>query len=262
MRLKRHPAVLGVLATCDARANVTITVKAVAARKGKLKAFSLQFGSLQATVGAGRPTVLVIKPSAGVVGVLRAAARRHQRVSLKLTLTASSHATRTTTTTRVSAIRIRVDIAARAMIRRDERADVGRQPVAVEPVRLGELDQVDVEAAIGDVRLEQVHVVPMVVGVREQHAEVLPVLDPAAELLVHLAPGGVDRNLASLDRASREVPVTAAVGVADEQHVVVVQQHALDPDDLRPDEEPVHPEADVRAAHRDPLDLEGQGHAV
>ena len=107
VRLKRSPALVGVLATCDARANVTITVKAAAARRGKLKALSLQLGSLRATVTAGRPTVLVIKPSAGVVRVLRAAGRRHQRVSLKLTLTASSHATRTTTTTRVSALRIR-----------------------------------------------------------------------------------------------------------------------------------------------------------
>ncbi len=106
VRLTRHPAELGVLATCDARANVTITVKAVAARKGKLKALSLEFGSLRATIAAGRPTVLVIKPAAGVVKVLRAAASRHRRVSLKLTLTASSHATRTTTTTRVSALRI------------------------------------------------------------------------------------------------------------------------------------------------------------
>ena len=106
VRLKRRPAVLGVLVTCDARANVAITVKAVAARKAKSKAFSLQFGGLQAAVSAGRPTVLVIKPSASVLGVLRAAERRHQRLSLNLTLTASSHATRTTTTTRVSAIRI------------------------------------------------------------------------------------------------------------------------------------------------------------
>ena len=106
-QLKRHPALLGVLVTCDARANVTITVKAVAARKGRLKASSLQFGSLRATVTAGRPTVLVIKPSQGVVAALRAATRRHQRVSLRLTLTASSHATRSTTTTRVGALRIR-----------------------------------------------------------------------------------------------------------------------------------------------------------
>jgi hypothetical protein len=106
-RLKGHPPLLGVVVTCDARANVTIAVKATGARKGRFKAFSLQFGSLRATVTAGRPTVLVIKPSQAVVNVLRAAGRRHQRMSLKLTLTASSHATRTTTTTRVAALRIR-----------------------------------------------------------------------------------------------------------------------------------------------------------
>ena len=106
-RLKGHPPVLGMVVTCDARANVTIAVKATGARKGRFKAFTLQFGSLRATVTAGRPTVLVIKPSQAVVNVLRTAGRRHQRVSLKLTLTASSHATRTTTTTRVAALRIR-----------------------------------------------------------------------------------------------------------------------------------------------------------
>jgi hypothetical protein len=105
-RLKGHPAVLGVLVTCDARANVTITGKAVAARKGRLKGFSLQFGSVRSTVTAGRPTVLVIKPSRSVVTAVRAVSRRHQRVSLTLTLTASSHATRSTTTTRVAALRV------------------------------------------------------------------------------------------------------------------------------------------------------------
>jgi hypothetical protein len=106
-RLTGHPAVLGVLVTCDARANVTISVRAVAPRKGTFKAFSLGFGGARATVTAGRPTVLVIKPPPDALSILRAASKRHQRVSLKLTLTASSHATRTTTTTRVAALRIR-----------------------------------------------------------------------------------------------------------------------------------------------------------
>ena len=105
-RLKGRPAVLGVLVTCDARTNVTITGKAAAARKGRFRAFTLAFGTLKATVGTGRPTVLVIKPPASVVTALRSATRRHQRVSLKLTLTASSHGTQTTTTTRVAALRI------------------------------------------------------------------------------------------------------------------------------------------------------------
>lgn len=105
-KLKGHPAVLGMLVTCDARSNVTITGKAVGARKGRLKAFTLSFGTVQATVTAGRPTVLVIKPSSRVLAAVRTAGHRHQRVSLKLTLTASSHATRTTTTTRVAAFRI------------------------------------------------------------------------------------------------------------------------------------------------------------
>ena len=106
-KLKGHPAVLGVLVTCDARATVTITGKATAARKGRFKASTLEFGRLRATVTAGRPTVLVIKPSKDAVTALRAATRRHQHVSLRLTLTASSHATRSTTTTRVPALTIR-----------------------------------------------------------------------------------------------------------------------------------------------------------
>ncbi len=106
-RLKGHPPMLGMVVSCDARANVTIAVKATGARKGRFKAFTLQFGGLRATVTAGRPTVLVIKPPHAVVNALRTAGRRHQRVSLRLTLTASSHATRTTTTTRSSALRIR-----------------------------------------------------------------------------------------------------------------------------------------------------------
>jgi hypothetical protein len=106
-RLKGRPPALGVLVTCDARANVTIAGKAVGARKGKLKAFTLSFGSVRSAITAGRPTVLVIKPPQSVVSALHTATRRHQRVMLRLTLTASSHATQTTTTTRVAAFRIR-----------------------------------------------------------------------------------------------------------------------------------------------------------
>jgi hypothetical protein len=106
-KLSRRPAVLAMLVTCNARANVTIAAQAVSSRDGRFKAFSLQVGTLRAAVTAGRPTVLVIKPSANVLTVLRTAIRRHQHVSLALTLTASSHATRTTTTTRVAALRIR-----------------------------------------------------------------------------------------------------------------------------------------------------------
>lgn len=106
-RLNRRPPGLGVLVTCDARANVQITVNAVAPRKGAFKAIKLQFGTLKTSVGAGRPTVLLIKPASGALPILRAANKRRQRVSLKLTLVASSHATRATTTTRVSAVRLR-----------------------------------------------------------------------------------------------------------------------------------------------------------
>jgi hypothetical protein len=101
-----RPRGLGVLVTCDARSNVQIAVKALAARRGALRAFSLQFGTLRAAVTAGRPTVLLIKPAPGVLRVLRAALHRHQRVSLKLTLTAGSGVTRRTTTTRLPAVRI------------------------------------------------------------------------------------------------------------------------------------------------------------
>lgn len=101
-----RPGGLGVLVTCDARSGVQITVQARVARKGRLGAFRLQFGLLRASVTAGRPTVLVVKPSPGVLPALRAALHRHQRISLKLTLTASSHSTTRTTTTRASALRL------------------------------------------------------------------------------------------------------------------------------------------------------------
>lgn len=97
---------LGILVTCDAQSGVEVGVKAQVARSGVFRAFSLPYGSLRAAVSAGRPTVLVVKPAAGALKVLRGALRHHQRVSLKVTLTASSHATRRTTTTRVSALRI------------------------------------------------------------------------------------------------------------------------------------------------------------
>jgi hypothetical protein len=85
---------------------VTIAVKALGSRKGKLRAFTLAFGTIRSPVGAGRPTVLEIKPSQRVLAALRTAGRRHQRVSLKLTLTANSHATQTSTTARVPALRL------------------------------------------------------------------------------------------------------------------------------------------------------------
>lgn len=97
---------LGVLVTCDARSGVQIAVEARVARKGKHKAFQLRFGTVRSSVTAGRPTVLLVKPAAGVMPALRAALRRHQHVSLKITLTASSHATTRMTTTRVSALRL------------------------------------------------------------------------------------------------------------------------------------------------------------
>ncbi len=97
---------VGVLVTCDARASVEIDVEARVARKGRLRAFKLRFGSLRSSVTAGRPTVLVVTPGTGVLPALRAALHRHQRISLKLTLTASSHSTTRTTTTRASALRL------------------------------------------------------------------------------------------------------------------------------------------------------------
>ncbi len=97
---------LGLLVTCDARAGVHITARAVVARRARFRGFQLQFGTVGSSIAAGRPTVLVLRPGRGVLPVLRAAVRRHQRVTLKLTLTATSHATTRRTTTRVSALRL------------------------------------------------------------------------------------------------------------------------------------------------------------
>jgi len=97
---------LGILVTCDAQSGVEVGVKAQVARRAKNRGFSLTYGTLHSSVSAGRPTVLVIKPAAGVLKALRDALRHHQRVSLKVTLTASARSTQRTTTTRVSALRI------------------------------------------------------------------------------------------------------------------------------------------------------------
>jgi hypothetical protein len=99
-----RPGGFGVIVTCDARANVRVAAEARVARRGGFRAFQLTFGSAHSLITPGRPTVLVIKAPAAVLSALRAALRRHQHVSLKLTLTAASHSTRTTTTKRVSAI--------------------------------------------------------------------------------------------------------------------------------------------------------------
>jgi hypothetical protein len=101
-----RPRGLGVLVTCEARASLHIAARASVARNGRFRAFQLQFGTVTASVTAGRPTVLVIKPAPGVLPALRAALHHHQRLSLKLTLTASSHGTSRTTTTRVSSLRL------------------------------------------------------------------------------------------------------------------------------------------------------------
>jgi hypothetical protein len=105
-RRRLRPQGIGVLVTCDARSGVQIGAKAVVARKGRLKAFRLQFGTVHASVGQARPTVLIVKPAHGVIPLLRAALRRHQRISLRLTLTASSQTVSKQTTTRVSAFRL------------------------------------------------------------------------------------------------------------------------------------------------------------
>jgi hypothetical protein len=106
-RRRLRPQGIGVLVTCDARSGVQIKAKAIVRRKGRLRAFQLQFGTVHASVGAARPTVLLVKPARGVLPSLRAALRRHQRISLRLTLTASSQAVSRQTTTRVSAFRVR-----------------------------------------------------------------------------------------------------------------------------------------------------------
>jgi hypothetical protein len=105
-KLLRHPPGFAVIVNCDARANVVITAKAVAARRGKHKQVRFAFGTLRVAVSPGRPTVLVIKPSAAAKATLKGVKQHHQRITLKLTLTASSHASRTTTTTQVSSVRV------------------------------------------------------------------------------------------------------------------------------------------------------------
>ena len=102
-----RPMGLGVLVTCEARSGVQIDGRALVARRGRLRGSQLQFGTVQGLVAAGRPTVLIIRPAPGVLPALRAALRRHQRVTVKLTLTASARGNRQTTTVGLPALRIR-----------------------------------------------------------------------------------------------------------------------------------------------------------
>jgi hypothetical protein len=107
-RLIRGSSALGVIVECDARTSVQITVQALAARTRGSPALRFTFGTLKASVAAGRPTVLVIKPTRSGLATLHAATARRQRVKLSLTLTASSHVTQSKTKTRVAAaIRLR-----------------------------------------------------------------------------------------------------------------------------------------------------------
>lgn len=116
--------------------------------------------------------------------------------------------------------------------------------------------------SIGDAGLEHVQIVVVVIGVHVEDSELLPIVDPAAELLVHLAAGGVDRELAPANRAAGEIPAAPAVCVAHEQHVIVVAHDALDADHPRPGEEPVQPQPDVRAADGGAAKLHRNSHAL
>ena len=247
-RLKGHPAMLGMLVTCDARANVTIAVKAMGARKARFKAFALSFGNLKATVAAGRPTVLTLRPSPSALTAVRAAVRRHQHVSLKLTLTASSHATRTTTTTRVAALRVSLAIADRARILPANWPMSGGQVVAAEPTGFGELGEVDVELGSASCasnmwRLSRWWLVVTYSTPRSCQSSIRR---PSSSRISRRAAwiGSSRRRTVPPGRSQ----LATAVGVAHEQHVVVVRDHAFDAHHLGPGDEPVHPQPDVGAA--------------
>lgn len=99
---------LALIVDCDARTSVQISVQGLAARTRLHPAIRFTFGALRASVSAGRPTVLVIKPVSSGLATVRTAASRHQRVEFRLILTASSHVTQTKSTTRIAAaIRLR-----------------------------------------------------------------------------------------------------------------------------------------------------------
>jgi hypothetical protein len=98
-RLMQGSGDLGLMVECDARTEVQITVRGLAPRTRLHPAIRFTFGMLRASAAAGRPTVLVIKPTPSGLAMVRAAARLHWHVKLNLTLTASSNGTQTTTRT-------------------------------------------------------------------------------------------------------------------------------------------------------------------
>ena len=66
----------------------------------------------------------------------------------------------------------------------------------------------------------------------------------------------------ALDRAAGKVPVAVAIGVAHEQHVLAVRDHALDAGDLRAEQKPVRAKPGVGAPHGETAGLQRERHEL
>ena len=139
---------------------------------------------------------------------------------------------------------------------------VGRQLGSREPLHGREFARVDGQRRCADLGPEQMDRVATVIDASAQLSDRRPWGRAEPELLLHLAPRGVDRWLATLDGATGHVPRPPPVGVTDQQHAVFGRHQALDAVLLRTPHEPHHLQNAVREPVSDPADWNRELHPV
>ena len=220
------------LVTCDAQSGVEVAVKARVARRAKFPAFSLTYGTLHSSVTAGARPCSWSSPRTACSKALRDTLRHHQRVSLRVTLTASARSTQRRPPRRGSRRSGSPDAS------HDRLGRSGRRPRAarsagtsrLRPARSGRCRA----QRSAQARPEQCRLSRWWSAVDGQLAERVPVVDLAPELLVHLAPRRLERELAAPDPATGQVPVAATVGVAHSSTSSPCVTTHLTPHDLGP----------------------------
>ena len=103
-RLGKHESLQAVV-TCDEHASAQLTVGVSVARNGSHPAARFTFALVRRTFYVGRRTITIV-PSKATAARLAAAARTHQRISLKLSITATGITRRTTATATLRAVRV------------------------------------------------------------------------------------------------------------------------------------------------------------
>src|SRR5438270_2611353 len=103
------------------------------------------------------------------------------------------------------------------------------QALEREPARLGDLGAVELHGLAVELAAEAPEAIALTVDALEQLAQEAPPRQVDAQLLAHLAHGGLARLFTVLDATARQIPLgpPPAVGVTDEEHLVVAHQHAL-----------------------------------